>query len=287
MLKPKKTLFQHLTSGYLVIVRDEENFAEKATFRLNFSRIITLLVLLFACMSALSMWLATSVLARWFDPRLETLQANRILIELEQKVDSLDRAVHLSEQHFTAIRNIMDGRVSYMSGLPEADNMPKVSEVEDLRRISETDSLFRKEFEEADYARLVARNTTRQELQQMFLFPPINGLVTRGFDIVSRHYGTDIVSKKDEPVKSVADGTVIFASWTQDAGNVIALQHKNRLISIYKHNSVLLKKAGETVRTGDMIAIVGNSGELTDGPHLHFELWYNGNPVNPEEFISF
>jgi murein DD-endopeptidase MepM/ murein hydrolase activator NlpD len=97
----------------------------------------------------------------------------------------------------------------------------------------------------------------------------------------------DVVAKKDEPVKCVADGTVILSSWTNDTGHIIAIQHQGNLISVYKHNSVLLKKAGNFVRAGEIISVIGNSGELTTGPHLHFELWHNSNPVNPEIFVSF
>ena len=115
----------------------------------------------------------------------------------------------------------------------------------------------------------------------------MDGIVTRKFSTAIDHYGVDIVSKSNEPVKAAADGTVIFADWSQESGNVIAIQHRGNIVSVYKHNSALLKKVGNFVNSGEVIAIIGNTGELTTGPHLHFELWYNGNPVNPEEFISF
>ena len=118
-------------------------------------------------------------------------------------------------------------------------------------------------------------------------FSPLAGIISAPYDPKIAHYGVDVVSKKNEPIKSVADGTVILASWTQDAGYVIAVQHRSNVISVYKHNSSLLKKMGEFVSAGDVIAIIGNTGELTTGPHLHFELWYNGNPMDPEEFVSF
>ncbi|MDZ7605241.1 MAG: M23 family metallopeptidase [Cyclobacteriaceae bacterium] len=95
------------------------------------------------------------------------------------------------------------------------------------------------------------------------------------------------MSKQNEPVKAVADGTVIFADWTSDSGNVIAIQHRSNLISVYKHNSALMKKVGNIVSSGQVIAIIGNTGEFTTGPHLHFEMWYNGHPINPKEFVSF
>ena len=101
------------------------------------------------------------------------------------------------------------------------------------------------------------------------------------------HYGVDVVAEQDAGVKSTLRGKVIFASWTAETGNVVVVQHHNELISIYKHNSVLLKKIGDIVKAGEVIAIVGNSGNFTTGPHLHFELWHKGTPVNPEDYISF
>jgi len=121
-----------------------------------------------------------------------------------------------------------------------------------------------------------------------FLFmTPLNGLIITGFQPAQKHYGIDIVAKKDEPVKATLDGKVVLATWTSETGNVIAVQHKNNLISFYKHNAVLLKQAGDYVTAGEAIAIVGNSGELTSGPHLHFELWHNGTAIDPQNFIAF
>ena len=107
------------------------------------------------------------------------------------------------------------------------------------------------------------------------------------FDAKGNHYGIDIVSNLNEPILSVLDGTVVMAGWTLEAGYVIQVQHNDNLISIYKHNSQLLKQMGDRVLAGEAIAIVGNTGELTTGPHLHFELWYNGNPLNPRDYIVF
>jgi murein DD-endopeptidase MepM/ murein hydrolase activator NlpD len=124
------------------------------------------------------------------------------------------------------------------------------------------------------------------EFQDIYLFSPISGIVSAPFDLRKEHYGVDIVAKTDEPVKCIADGSVLIASWTQDSGYVIVVQHRNNLISVYKHNSALLKKVGNLVSAGEIIAFIGNTGELTTGPHLHFELWMNGNPVDPEDFVT-
>jgi murein DD-endopeptidase MepM/ murein hydrolase activator NlpD len=124
-------------------------------------------------------------------------------------------------------------------------------------------------------------------ISNYFFFTPVQGIISNGYNPTGRHYGIDIVSKKNEAIKSILDGTVIFSAWTLQTGYVIAIQHQSDIISIYKHNSVLLKREGDFVKAGDPIAIIGETGELSTGPHLHFELWYNGKPVNPREYITF
>ncbi|MEN7546507.1 M23 family metallopeptidase [Rapidithrix thailandica] len=285
-MKQKKTLSNWLTSRFLVIVRDEENFAEKTTIRFNYARLILLIGTLLILFSGISFLLVTTVLGRWFDPRVEYMQTNRLLIELEEKVDSLELQAAIKERYIKNIKNIMSGNVGEEELTQGIGADVKVSEV-NLDEVKPIDSVFRKEFEDVDYDRLSYQNTTRDDLQSVFFFPPINGIVTRGYAVKEKHYGTDIVAKENEPIKSIADGTVVLSSWTQDSGYVIGVQHKNQLISFYKHNSVLLKQVGEIVKAGDIVAIIGNSGEFTDGPHLHLELWYKGNPVDPEDFVAF
>ena len=126
-----------------------------------------------------------------------------------------------------------------------------------------------------------------RDLAGIIFFPPIRGLVTSNFERKDGHFGIDIVTKKDEAVKATLDGTVVLASWTSDGGHVLQVQHRNDLVSVYKHNSVLLKKVGDKVKAGEAIAIVGDSGELTTGPHLHFELWLNGEPIDPQAYMVF
>ena len=124
-------------------------------------------------------------------------------------------------------------------------------------------------------------------LEQIHFTPPLTGGISAGFQPEKKHYGLDISSPKNTPVKSVLDGVIITADWTLETGNTIAVQHPNNLISFYKHNSKLLKNIGDVVKAGEAIAIIGNSGTLTDGPHLHFELWFRGKPVDPTDYISF
>jgi murein DD-endopeptidase MepM/ murein hydrolase activator NlpD len=125
-------------------------------------------------------------------------------------------------------------------------------------------------------------------LAELHFFPPVKGIVSGKFEIRTKHFGTDIVAKPRSPVSAALDGTVIFTGWTMETGYIIGIQHRNNIISVYKHNSSLLKETGDLVRAGEPVSIVGNSGELfTSGPHLHFEIWYKGTPLDPEKHILF
>mgnify|MGYP005979669017 FL=1 len=121
----------------------------------------------------------------------------------------------------------------------------------------------------------------------VFFYKPVNGVVSSHYDANIRHYGVDLVAAPKESVLATLDGTVVFAGFDPNSGNVIQVQHKNGFLSIYKHNELLLKEVGDRVVAGEAIALVGNTGKLSTGPHLHFELWYKGGPVNPEEYIAF
>jgi murein DD-endopeptidase MepM/ murein hydrolase activator NlpD len=153
-------------------------------------------------------------------------------------------------------------------------------------RFAEIDSSFKSEFESGGDFLLNAIDANLG-LREIYFFSPITGYISAPFDPIDDHFGIDVVARKDEPVKSIADGTIVFADWTQNDGYVVAVQHGQNLISVYKHNSSLAKDVGDMITAGEIVAIIGNTGERTSGPHLHFELWYEGAPVNPEEFISF
>ncbi len=155
---------------------------------------------------------------------------------------------------------------------------------------SEEDSLLRVKMDEKEKYTLSyqEKKTVHDDnMEGVFFFTPLNGTVSNKINVKEGHFGIDIVAPKDEAVKTTLDGTVIFTEWTPESGHVIQVQHTHNLVSVYKHNSFLLKKTGDHVNAGDPIAIIGNTGEHTTGEHLHFELWYNGAPIDPEAFINF
>jgi len=155
---------------------------------------------------------------------------------------------------------------------------------------SKEDSILRLKIEEQEKYKITQKNSSSakyESLKGLLFFPPINGSVSDSIDTKKGHFGIDIIAPKDEAVKSTLGGTVIYTDWTPDNGNIIHIQHNHSLISIYKHNSVLLKKVGDIVKTGEPIAIIGNSGKLSSGPHLHLEIWHKGIPIDPLKHIIF
>ncbi len=288
-MKPKKTLSERLSTKYQLVIRNEENLAEKTTIGFTYAKVLVLSISVFLLLFILSLFLSKTLLAKWFDPKHAQMEANKKLYELALQVDSLAVEVDRKDNFIQNFQRILSGDTSTGFVDPEIELKGEVkpaSAVGNLK-LAPSDSLFRKDFEETELSRITLTNSKNRELQETFFFSPITGLVSDKYDLKKGHYGLDIVAKANEPVKCIADGTVIMASWTQDSGYVIGIQHRGNIISLYKHNAELLKKVGSFVNAGEIISIVGNSGEMTDGPHLHFELWYNGNPLNPEEFVTF
>jgi murein DD-endopeptidase MepM/ murein hydrolase activator NlpD len=287
-MKPKKTISERLTAPYQLVVRSEENLAERRTLSFTYAKLIVILGSLFFVIFITSLFLSKTLLAKWFDPKYEVAAQRKQLITLAQRLDSLAVEEDRKEKFIQNFQRILRGDTSTGFVDPAKALKPNPEQLKTVgnMKLAPADSQFRKEFEQSQFS-FVSLNSKYRELQDIFFFTPITGFISDKYDSKKGHYGVDIVAKTNESVKCVADGTVIMSSWTQDAGYVIAVQHRGSLISVYKHNAVLLKKVGSFVNAGDIISIVGNSGEMTDGPHLHFEMWYNGNSLNPQEFVTF
>jgi murein DD-endopeptidase MepM/ murein hydrolase activator NlpD len=285
-MKQKKTLSERLTTKYQLVIRNDENLAEKSTIGFTYAKVLIILVTSFIIVFSSSLFLSKTLLAKWFDPKHEQMEQNKKLLSLALKVDSLAVEVDRKDKFILNFQRILSGDTTSDFSDPAKSFEGVEKPLASARKITlaATDSAFKKEFEQSDLSVSIKGN---RDLEQTFFFTPITGFVSDKYNLKKGHYGIDIVAKANEPVKCIADGTVIIASWTQDSGYIIALQHAGNLISVYKHNAGLLKKVGNFVNAGDIVAIVGNSGEMTDGPHLHFELWYNGNSLNPEEFVTF
>lgn len=204
------------------------------------------------------------------------------------KLDSLENELYLRDQYFRNVNAIISGREP-LDRVAGQDTMINYENITFNR--SQEDSLLRLQVEQEEQYNLSLRVGLRDDnlsLSSIHFFPPVKGIVSGSYDPRTRHFGTDIVASPKSIVSATLDGTVIFTGWTIETGYVIHLQHSNNLISVYKHNATLLKEQGDQVAAGESISVIGDSGEMyTSGPHLHFEIWYKGEPLNPQIYILF
>lgn len=284
----KKTIYDWLSHRLWLIIRDAETLAPRFSIRITGASVLVGFAgLLVLCFFASFIFYQ---LVGYFQSGMQSENdIKRQIVSLAMSIDSLSEAIEARDRYINDLKLVMQGETPYNNNVRKDSGNANAVKInpEEVAKINPRDSSFRNEFEMEASATRPVRNAANAQLKSFVFFTPLKGVLLGKFEPQRQHYGVDIVARKNEPIKAVADGTVIISSWTQDSGYTIGIQHKNQLISFYKHNSVLLRKTGETVRAGDIIAIIGNSGELTDGPHLHFELWYNGSPVNPEQYISF
>jgi len=281
--KRAKRFKKKLLHKYRLVILNEETFEERFSFKLN-----RLNVFIFSTLFALFLILTTTIIIaftplREYIPGYSSTTLKRKATVLVYKTDSLQRIIDLNEQYLASIKKVLTGDVKTVDF--NKDSIIEVAKTDPsvLIRISRKDSLLRENVAQEDkYNPLIGNRE-----QQYTLFAPVNGTISSNYDSQAKHYAVDIVTVKDAPVKAIADGTVIFAEWTVQTGNVIIIKHNSNFISVYKHNAMLTKGQGERVRAGEVIATVGSTGELTTGPHLHFELWRDGIPVNPTSYIDF
>lgn len=292
MIKENKklTFWTKIRNRYRLVVMNDDSFEEQFSFKLTPLNIFVLIGLVSIIMITLTVSLVAFTPLREYMPGYGAeVNTRKELVNLMLKLDSLQYELSLRTSAMGNIINIMSGNVSEdTASQKENKNNTIISKNIDIKP-SKEDSAFRTQVEEQDkYSLAFSENKTGKEnISNFFFFTPVKGMVTASFNASEEHYGVDIAAKEGEPIKAVLDGTVLFAGWTSETGYTIQIQHSNNLVSAYKHNSVLLKKAGQYVKAGEAIAVIGNSGEKTSGPHLHFELWYNGNAIDPQEYMVF
>jgi murein DD-endopeptidase MepM/ murein hydrolase activator NlpD len=225
---------------------------------------------------------------REFIPGYPNVTMRRNILMSAIRLDSLDRELKLRDKYFDNLNSIISGSQPVeISALQDTTKNYKAIKFS----TSPKDSVLRAHVENEEKYNLTLGPSTPESLSglaSLNFFTPVQGIVSGRYDLRTKHFGTDIVTKPKALVSAVLDGTVIFTGWTMETGFVIEIQHPNNIVSVYKHNASLLKETGDVVRAGDAISIVGDSGELyTSGPHLHFEIWYKGSPLDPEKHILF
>lgn len=285
-VKKKKKLWDRLKLKYRISIYNystlEEVWSQNITKMTFFFLVGFLATLITVTVSVLIIFTPL----REFIPGYADPSMRRSVIMHQIKADSLEQALRQQNQYLENLKIILNG------GTPLARDSAKSGKIDhtklNLTKAKE-DSLFVRQIEQEERY-VISMDDVRKgssDISKMKFFPPLKGMVTNHFNANNGHYGTDIVSSENQVICATLNGSVILAEWTMTTGYVIQVQHANNIVSIYKHNYKLLKEIGDNVRAGEAIAIFGNSGEQTTGPHLHFELWYNGVPMNPENFIIF
>ena len=284
--KEEKTgWFKRLSDRYRVNIINPENFEEISSFNASWLQVLMVFSLVFMVSFFLAVALFIYTPFRNYLAEESNNRPDEYTIQLSMMADSLENQLRIRNQYIENQIRILRGEDDVYAKETALDgDGPKNVDENNLLNLSPEDSALRKEMERSTYD---LNKPNQNAGSQLHFYQPVNGVLLSGYNAATKHYAVDIVAAKDAPVKSTLDGTVVFAEYSSSTGNVLMVQHSNNFISVYKHNSVILKSVGSFVRAGETIAIIGNSGEITSGPHLHFELWQNGKPLNPEDFIVF
>lgn len=281
----RKKLMRKLRSRFRLTILNENTFEEQFSYSLTPMNVIIMfggLLLVFG--SLIYLLVAYTPLKAYVIPDFTDYAYREDARRARIQVDSLMDVIEVRQRYLSDLQTVLGG------GHPESpyDTTQREAQTADLRyRVSAEDSTLRRRIADQDRYELASDSPEGASKSAFLLFRPVNGTLSSRFNPADGHYGIDLIAPKDEPVKAVLDGTVILATFTSDDGNIIQVQHANHMVSVYKHNSALLKGEGERVKAGESIAFIGNSGDHSEGPHLHFELWLNGVPVNPLDYLSF
>jgi len=286
---PKKWYFK-MRDKYRLVIMNNETYEERLSFRLSRLNVFLLTVSISIILITLTIFIIAFTPIREFIPGYMDVNIPGQLYRLEQRADSLQKALKTKDLYLTNIRNIIEGK-EILDSLP-MDTSSDINYDSITIVSSPEDSVLRAEYEEQTQYNLFFYESEdlydgTLQVSDLMFFPPVSGIIINKFNLAEKHYGIDIAASKESIIKATLDGTVIFADWTTETGYTLAIQHASNFISVYKHNSTLLKQMGSRVKAGDPVAVTGDSGELSSGPHLHFELWRKGTPVDPEEYMTF
>jgi murein DD-endopeptidase MepM/ murein hydrolase activator NlpD len=286
MNEPRKKLIHKLQYKYRLIVINDESFEEKISVKLTPLNLFVVFSTLLVMVSILTILAIFYTPLKEYVPGYTSTETKRNIRQLLYKTDSLANALKAKESYYQNVINILQGG----DGLNDTIVRSSGKSNKINTKSTSYESEFRKQYEEEQLkvgsAKIVNAKKNVNQAASYFLFNPTEGLISKPFNMAESHYAIDIATKYQNPVKAVKEGTILLSGWIPQTGHTLVVQHKNNLVTIYKHNAVNLKKVGNFVNAGEVIALVGNSGEYTTGAHLHFEMWENGKPLNPAEYLN-
>ena len=282
--KKKGKLKQKLTDKYRLVVLNEDTFEERISLKLSRLNVFVLGGIFSILLVAITAVIIAFTPIKEYIPGYLSTKLKADAVKLTFEADSLKQKLAILENYTKALKPVLTGEITS----EEIDSLQvearQITIDESELNASKEDSLFREKVERITQFALL--DNAKSNVKIVF-FAPLKGTISQSFDANSKHFAVDIVAKKGTPIKAAADGTVIFSGWSAETGYAIILKHNKDFITVYKHNGNLLKQQGDFVKSGEVIASVDSTGELTTGPHLHFELWKGGYAINPTNFIDF
>jgi murein DD-endopeptidase MepM/ murein hydrolase activator NlpD len=284
---------------YRLVVLNNETFEEVGSYKLSIFNFYVAMSALFVGFTMLGMLLIAFTPMKKIIPGYGGYGSERAVFNLYDKVENLEQKQAANEIYIKNLSKRLIGSIETEKDVPKPtastvpdSNINTAPSAEELEiRASGGGDIFtadnNKDAKPDISGKAIRVSGRNDRLESMFLQSPVGGEVILGFSLEKKHFGVDISAQKNTAIKAIADGFIIASDWTLETGNTITVQHANNVVSFYKHNSSLLKKTGDKVKVGEAIAIIGNTGEHSSGPHLHFELWKDGKAVNPQEYIRF
>ena len=281
----RKRVTKKLLSRYRLVILNEENYEEQFFFRLSILNLVIISTFLFSFLITSVLLIVSFTSLKEFIPGYASNLMRKQAVLNASKLDSLTISYNQSLNQLNSIKRVLTGDIEFEEFKEREFKVDTENiEVKLSSKKIKGDSVLRSKVEQEDkYNFSININAN----ESFLFFPPVSGYISQKFDPSKKHFAIDIVAKENEPVKSVADGAVIFSEWSSDTGYVIILEHEQGYLSVYKHNESLNYVQGDMVKAGDIIGTIGNTGEYSTGYHLHFELWNDGYPLDPQDFINF
>ena len=282
--KENKGFFKKLFNDYKVVVSSEDTFEEKFALKASKINVFVLMLVYSVILISFTISIVFFTQLRELVPGYSSSDLLNRAIYLTQKTDSLERQIELNNKFYKSIEDVLSGKTDEFI---ERDNIPIDSGLNDKNLFSispnSEDSILRNYVDSQDKFNLTINELV---IENKMFFSPIKGDITQTFNFEENHFAIDIAADIGTPVKSILDGKILFSEWSVDTGHVIIVDHGDNIVSVYKHNSKSLKEQNDFVQAGEVIAYSGNQGSLSSGPHLHFELWKNGTPIDPEPLLN-
>ena len=283
--KQNKSFLKRIFNDYKVVISSEDTFEEKFSFKANKINALIIILVYSIILISFTISIVFFTQLREMVPGYSSTDLLNRAIYLTKKIDSLEQQIALNNKFYKSIEDVLSGNIDEFVPRDDlsADSSLTNSDFVTVSPNSQ-DSILRKYVENEDKF-----NLTNNELiiENKMFFSPIKGEITQSFNFNENHFAIDIAADIGTPVKSVLDGKIIFSEWSLETGYVVVIDHGENIISVYKHNSKILKEQNDFVQAGEVIAYSGNQGNLSTGPHLHFELWKNGTPIDPEPLLNF